>query len=238
MTEAMILRDISFKSPVENIVFDEVLLNLAEKGELGETLRFWESGEYFVVLGRISEEEKDVHIDKVTEDNIPVLRRCSGGGTVLQGKGCLNYSLVLSKEKDKELFSIKKSYEYILKKIVDSLKITDVVADYYPISDIALVDGKKKISGNAQKRSKKYILHHGTMLYDFDLKKIEMYLKMPSEVPDYRKKRDHLDFIANVNVSSGDIKKSISEVFCVKGENNILSEIEKKSISDLVLKYS
>ena len=50
----MIIKDISFKSPEENLLFDEVLLKMAEESEGQEFLRFWESEETFVVLGRAS----------------------------------------------------------------------------------------------------------------------------------------------------------------------------------------
>ena len=92
----MQLRDISFPTPQENITFDDVLLNLAEKHEAGEYLRFWESPSVFVVLGRIGRAEIDVNATNTKTDGIPVLRRSSGGGTVVQGPGCLNYSLILS----------------------------------------------------------------------------------------------------------------------------------------------
>ena len=51
----MILKDITLSTPEENIVYDEVLLSLAEQGQEGESLRFWESSSLFVVLGRILE---------------------------------------------------------------------------------------------------------------------------------------------------------------------------------------
>src|SRR5665213_1107089 len=114
----MQFRDISFPTPQENIVFDEVLFNLAEKHEAGEFLRFWESSRIFIVLGRIGNENVDVNADNVQKDSIPVLRRSSGGGTVLQGPGCLNYTLVLSKQKYSELNDLRKSYEWISDKVI------------------------------------------------------------------------------------------------------------------------
>ncbi|MDO8580218.1 MAG: lipoate--protein ligase family protein, partial [Candidatus Omnitrophota bacterium] len=169
----MILKDISFPSPQENILFDEVLLALAEKGGTDEILRFWESPSYFVVLGRISKPQDDLNIAEVARHQIPVVRRSSGGGTVLQGKGCLNYSLILSKDKNPQLADLKKSYQVILQQIITAFKKLDVEAQYFPISDIAIAHTQKKFSGNAQKRAKHFILHHGTILYAFDLNLIE-----------------------------------------------------------------
>ena len=95
----MQFRDVSLPTPEENIAFDEALWSLSEKQGADEYLRFWESPQIFIVLGRISREAEDIGLARTQEDNIRVLRRSSGGGTVVQGPGCLNYTLVLSKQK-------------------------------------------------------------------------------------------------------------------------------------------
>jgi lipoate-protein ligase A len=209
----MILKDISFPTPRENLSFDEELLNAAEQGYSGEALRFWESNQYFVVLGRISKEEEDVKITEVHRDRISVLRRASGGGTVLQGPGCLNYSLILSKDHDSAMYDLHKSYAFILNHIVQALGTIGVEAVFLPISDIALKENFKKISGNSQKRGRQFILHHGTILYDFDLKKIEQYLTVPKDLPAYRQGRSHSDFVTNVLRPKKEIKDAIQKVF-------------------------
>ena len=83
-------------SPQENIHLDEELLLKTELSKEGETLRFWESKEYFVVIGRSGKAEEECHLDRCSRDGIKIVQRLSGGGTVLQGPGCLNYSLILS----------------------------------------------------------------------------------------------------------------------------------------------
>ncbi len=235
----MILKDISFSTPHENIAYDDTLLKLAEEGQEGEVLRFWESPEMFVVLGRISKEEEDVDKEAVTRDNIPILRRSSGGGTVLQGPGCLNYTLILSKKCRPEVADLKKSYQYILNKIIAALETLGVEAFFHPISDITVnrprgsvstVQTKTdprglftvplKISGNAQKRGRNYILHHGTILYDFNLKNIEKYLKIPKSIPEYREKRPHLDFVTNIALSVTSLKQEVQKQFDQSDEKN------------------
>ena len=49
----------------------------------------------------------------------------------------------------------------------------------------------RKICGNAQRWKRRAFLHHGTILYDFDLAKIERYLRLPARQPDYRAGRAH-----------------------------------------------
>jgi len=230
----MLLKDVSFQVPEENIVYDEVLLHLAEQGYSQEVLRFWESPEMFVVLGRICKEHDDVKMDAVLKDRIPVLRRCSGGGTVLQGRGCLNYSLILSKERDRRISDLRQSYQVILGKVIAALKELGVQAVFCPISDIALAGSRKKISGNAQKRARKFILHHGTILYDLDLTQMETYLNIPEDVPEYRRGRSHLDFVANVPLDVENIKDGLKKVFGVDHEEKYLRKQEKDSLQSLL----
>jgi len=209
----MQFRDISFPTPQENIAFDEVLWRMAEKHEAGEYLRFWESAQVFIVMGRIGREEMDVNTSRAQKDRIPVLRRSSGGGTVVQGPGCLNYSLVLSKEKHPEINDLRRSYEWISVRVIEVLRQQGVEAYFRPTSDMATGAGEKKFSGNAQRRGKQYILHHGTILYRFDLSLISSYLNMPKDIPDYRKDRPHTDFVTNIPIDPRIFKEQLARAF-------------------------
>lgn len=205
----MIVKDISFVQAEENILYDEKLLDLAEQGLSDEILRFWEASEFFIVLGRISKPEIEVRTEEAAADGIRIIKRRSGGGTVLQGPGCLNYSLVLSLEKRPVLKDIKKSYEFVLGRISSSFNDIGIKAEFMPLSDMAL--SGRKFSGNAQWRRKRYMLHHGTILYQLPIERIEKYIKMPPVEPPYRQGRSHSDFLTNVNISAAAVKKNIQK---------------------------
>jgi len=209
----MIFLDISCNTPKENILLDEALLFLAEHGSAGESLRVWESDRKFIVLGRTSKIAEDINIEKVCSDNIPVLRRSSGGGTVLQGPGCLNYSLVLSKELHHEIRDLRSSYKYIFGKVISALKELNQPVQFAPISDLVISSQERKISGNAQKRGRNFILHHGTLLYNFDFCDVDKYLCMPRDVPKYRRGRGHLQFLSNLPLTREQIKNSLKKQF-------------------------
>src|SRR5690242_14068944 len=87
--------DLTLPSPAENLAADEALLDQCEAGAEGEILRFWEPREAFVVLGYANRAALEVDLPACQAHQIGVFRRCSGGGTVLQGPGCLNYSVIL-----------------------------------------------------------------------------------------------------------------------------------------------
>jgi len=210
----MIVKDISFASVEDNILYDENLFECAETGLGGETLRFWEMPSFCIVLGRVSKEPLEVKKDEAAKDDVNIVRRMSGGGTVLLGPGCLNYSLILSFADRPELKDIKKSYEYILGNICDSFQNIGIKAEFEPLSDMAI--GARKFSGNAQWRKKKFMLHHGTILYDFPIEKTERYLKMPPEEPPYRRGRSHSEFLCNAGAKAAEIKKAIEKAFTAK----------------------
>ena len=228
----MICKDISFAEPADNLLYEDVLLQQAETGRSGEVLRFWESSVYFIVLGKIGKAEDDIRLQETLRDGVPVLRRSSGGGTVLQGPGCLNYSLILRKDREKGMADLRQSYGLILEKVVQALSTLGVDTEYLPVSDLALTANHRKISGNAQKRGRQYILHHGTLLYDFDLAKIEQYLTMPKDMPLYRGKREHLDFVTNVSLGAAAFKKALQDAFAVSAAEELHSE-EEKRLEDL-----
>jgi lipoate---protein ligase len=75
--------------PSAQLAYDDVLLDLAEKGDISECFRLWRADETFVVLGRGNTFRTEVNLSRCEHDKIPIYRRQSGGGTVLQMPGVL-----------------------------------------------------------------------------------------------------------------------------------------------------
>jgi len=110
----MQLLDLTFKTPAENLACDETLLDFFEEHGGDGVLRFWEPTHYFAVVGYANHVQTEVDVPACAAGEIPILRRCSGGGTVLQGPGCLNYSLVLKIEEHGPLASITSANKFIM----------------------------------------------------------------------------------------------------------------------------
>jgi lipoate---protein ligase len=210
----MQLLDYTCATPEENVALEEALLLAAEAGDCGEVLRFWESRKHFVVLGAGGAVAKETHSELCRAENIPILRRCSGGGTVLQGAGCLNYTLVLDREARPELATIESTNRAILSSVVQALSSCGVNAQIDGISDITASGAK--LSGNAQRRRKRWILFHGTILHHFDLALISRYLREPEKQPDYRAHRPHAAFVQNVSVEPGEFKLALARSWTAK----------------------
>jgi lipoate-protein ligase A len=206
--------DLTFPTPAENLACDEALLDWCEEdsrqGE--EILRFWESAVPFVVVGYANKIELEVNAQACETRNIPVFRRCSGGGTVLQGKGCLNYALVLEIGANSHLASISGANKFIMEQNREAIHLA---AGHAPLirghTDLAF--GGRKFSGNSQRRHKNYLLFHGTFLLYFDLPLISETLKFPSREPDYRHQRDHADFLMNLELPAAVVKAAMQNVW-------------------------
>jgi len=203
--------DLSFADPAENLALDEALLESAGAPDSAGCLRFWESPVPFVALGVSQAAEKEAHLAHCREDGIAVLRRCSAGGCVLQGPGSLNYALALPLDRFPELRGIHASYADILGQLCRAFAELGIELTHQGISDLAL-DGRK-VSGNAQRRTKNTLLHHGTLLYRAEYGKMERYLREPRECPAYRCGRGHRDFVTVLPIDSDTVKRAVSQAF-------------------------
>lgn len=100
---------LTLETAAANLALDEALLEAAEAQPLSDSassraaalarpsgiLRLWEPQQYFVVLGRSSQSQQEVALATCARDGVPLLRRTSGGATIVAGPGCLMYALVL-----------------------------------------------------------------------------------------------------------------------------------------------
>ena len=207
----MTLIDLTLPTPAENLALDETLLDAAEGGSSGEALRFWESPTPFVVVGYANKIVSEVNVPACEARGIPILRRCSGGGTVVQGPGCLNYAVILRITDSGPTRSISAANQFIMERVRDGIQSAignrQSAISIQGHTDLAL--GNLKFSGNAQRRRKNFLLFHGTLLLNFDLRLINELLLMPSLQPDYRDGRTHDRFITNLALSGDAVKTAL-----------------------------
>jgi lipoate-protein ligase A len=200
--------DLTLPSPEQNLALDEALLELCDHHETSGVLRFWEPDRFFVVVGYANRVGGEVNVPFCHSAAIPIYRRCTGGGTVLQGPGCLNFSLLLPLDHAVELQSIPSANNYILG--IHAKTLSGLLRKHVQIrghTDLAI--GDLKFSGNAQRRRHHALLFHGSFLLEMDLAKIEQCLLLPSQEPDYRLGRSHQDFLMNLEIPAGVIKTAL-----------------------------
>lgn len=200
--------DLTLPTPAENLALDEALLDEAESASRPtETLRIWEPREPMVVVGRSSQVDVEVRLERCRKLGIPVLRRSSGGATIVTGPGCLMYGVVLSFELRPMLRAIDRAHQFVLGKIVSALTPLVPGVGFLGTSDLAV--GDCKFSGNSVRVKRNHLLYHGTLLYDFPLELVAECLAMPPREPDYRQGRGHESFVANLSLSAAAIRHAL-----------------------------
>jgi len=221
--------DLTFADPAENLACDDALLSWFEARRTEDSLlRIWQAECHFVVLGHSNKLNAEVHRSGCAAAGIPVQRRISGGGAVVQGPGCLNYSLILNTEVA-SLRSVSETFHHVLRrhqKVIEKLKGAEVRIE--GISDLTIAG--RKFSGNAQYRRRVHALVHGTFLLNFDLPLIERCLQMPARQPEYRCHRPHAEFIANLQIDAGRVRAGLIETW---DANHEFTEVPWAVIADL-----
>ncbi|MDP6060037.1 MAG: lipoate--protein ligase family protein, partial [Pirellulaceae bacterium] len=193
---ALNLLDVSHPTPEENLAYDEALLLAVENRQCRPCLRLWECSRDTVVAGSSSRVMAEVHVEACRRDGIPILRRCTGGGLVMLGRGCLVFTLVLPMSSGQRMRGVKAATCAILERNCSVLKAISPDIAVRGTSDLAI--GDRKVSGNSQRWLRRTLLHHGTLLYNFSINRVSRYLNFPERQPDYRRGRDHDSFLTNL----------------------------------------
>lgn len=209
--ETLRLFDVTRPTVAENLDDDLALLRAVQIDPAAATLRFWEPSEYAVVVGKSNLTEREVDVIACEADGVSIFRRASGGGAVVIGPGCLCFSLALSIPFEFSALGISGVTRALMQRLAAALSSPNEKVSVQGISDLAV--GDRKICGNSQRWLRSAFLHHGTILYDFDLPRVARYLKSPSREPDYRAGRSHLEFVANLRRSREELVQCLSRAW-------------------------
>ena len=146
-----------------------------------------------IVMGISGKPEKLVDTSKMASAPIPLIKRYSGGGTVIVDSDTLFVSFIFQKE----IHSFPCYPEPILrwseKFYQEALGIPD-----FQLRENDYVIGEKKCGGNAQYIKKNRFVHHTTFLWDFNPSHMD-YLLHPEKTPKYRGGRSHNAFLCKLN---------------------------------------
>lgn len=118
-----------------------------------------------IVVGKHQNTIEEINKEFVEKNKINVVRRITGGGAVYHDLGNINYSIITSAGGEELDFRL------LTKPIIEALSKIGISAEFNSRNDIT-IDGKK-FSGNAQFISNGRLLHHGTILFNSDLGKIQ-----------------------------------------------------------------
>ncbi len=152
-------------NPYFNLAAEEYLL----KNSREDVLMLWQN-EPSVVVGKHQNVMAEVNMDFIHENNIPVIRRISGGGTVYHDLGNVNLTLITASAKQESLIDFRK----FTQPVIDFLKQLYLDAVFEGKNNLTI--NGKKFSGNSAHVFKNKTLYHGTFLYQTDLGRLEKVL--------------------------------------------------------------
>ncbi len=162
-----------------------------------------------IVIGRNQNPYREIALWKAYQDQVPVIRRISGGGTVYHDPGNVNFTFVTSNFKGNI-----NNYKAFLDPIEKALNQMGIPVRFQGKSDLYL--GEKKVSGNAQSFHQNRLIHHGTLLFDADLSKLSDYLhgKIPETTgPSVVSNRASVGQIRPVWPKQGDVLDFCDDLF-------------------------
>jgi len=154
----------------------------------------WIPDKMYIVLGASNQAEEALYIDNVMQDAITVMKRPSGGQTVMLTPNNLIIAAVFS---DKRVLKPKDIFNTLNLLIISSIEESGLTElSLMGISDIAIAG--KKILGSAIYRNKDKLLYHAVLNLSESPATFEKYLKHPVKEPDYRNGRNHTDFVTSL----------------------------------------
>ncbi len=176
-------------SILEQLQIEEALLRLDKRNWVivnqGSTKRS-------IVMGISSKPEEHINLGKASQDQIPLIKRFSGGGTVIVDDDTLFITLIIQKE-----HSPCTPFPEKIMRWLEALFSPAFDIPQFALYQNDFVIGDQKCGGNAQYIRKDSWLHHVSFLWDYKQDSMD-YLLMPPKMPNYRAKRTHDDFLCKL----------------------------------------
>ncbi len=203
--------DLTLKGVATNLAIDEALLNELEESGGPPVLRTWELPGPAVVMGASCRLRDQVDVDACRADGVPIARRSSGGGSVVIGPGALNVAVVLPIDAHPTLRAIETAQRAVLEPIAAALRQLGRPVEILGLGD--LVVAGRKVAGSAQRRTRRGVLVHLTILDALPIAWIGRYLGVPPRPPAYRAGRDHAQFVANLGLGRAAVLAAVERAW-------------------------
>lgn len=166
---------------------------LAER-ENDRAMLTWVPEQPMVIVGSGSDPLAEVNLPEVESRGIPVVKRPTGGCSVLLTPKMLVVAFALYEEDQTKSSFYFRHFNEIVMNAMRSLGVTGL--RHAGTSDIAI--GDKKIAGSALYRNKNTVFYHVILNLAEDPSAIERVLTMPPRMPDYRQGRSHSEFVTSL----------------------------------------
>ena len=145
-----------------------------------------------IVMGISGQVQHLIHQEKLQKAPIPLIRRFSGGGTVIVDEDTLFITLICQ-ARDLSVSPFPRPLMQWTAELYRPL----FSSHPFRLEENDYVLGERKWGGNAQSIIKGRWLHHSSLLWDYKPDFMD-YLLMPTKMPIYRQGRSHADFLCSL----------------------------------------
>ncbi|XP_059642408.1 uncharacterized protein LOC132284332 [Cornus florida] len=147
-----------------------------------------------IVMGMSGKPPELLELGPILRDQVPVIRRFTGGGTVIVDHGTIFVTLICNKDDVPDVQPYPRPimawsgllYNEVFQGIGD-----------FKLRENDYVFGQRKFGGNAQSITKNRWIHHTSFLWDYEARNMA-YLKLPTRAPEYRLARSHMEFVCRM----------------------------------------
>jgi lipoate-protein ligase A len=133
----------------------------------------------YVCLGYHQDAAKELDLDYIAREGIPLFRREVGGGAVYLDRGQLFYQFILRKDDPRIPLDKGELFKFLLAPVIDTYREFGVPAEYKPVNDI--LSNGKKISGTGAAEIQERVVVVGNLLMDFNFDQMARVLRVPDE---------------------------------------------------------
>lgn len=183
----------------------------------------WRPDDIYIVLGRANNADSALHTDLVSRDRIRVLKRPSGGETVILSPSMAVFSIKfsqISRERPRSVFDMINSH------LIASFENAGIKnLNTKGISDISI--GNLKILGSSMYLNNNTLFYHAVLNVSEDISLISKYLKHPGKEPDYRNGRPHNEFVTSLHKEGYHLSVDEAEQLISNAFHSLQKEINK-----------
>ncbi len=196
-----------------------------------EYFMFWTT-KPTLMIGHFQNTIQEINSQFAKDNDIDIVRRNSGGGTIYTDPSCWQFSFITWKDSGHV-----KDFRDFTKPVIEALHKLGVEAVFSGRNDIHC--NGKKFSGNAQFGMKDRFLHHGAMLFDTNLENLVRSLNVTDEkiiskgIKSVRERVTNIRQYLNKDMNSLEFRDTMIEILRGDMEQIELSEKDLAAIDKI-----
>ena len=168
----MIYLESKIVDPYWNLALEQYLFETV--GQTADCFMLWQN-KGSIIIGRHQNTMEEINRAFVEANNIPVVRRLSGGGAVYHDLGNLNFTFITSQNQDSQLHM-----QSFCTPVIQTLNQLGVSAEISGRNDLTIQS--RKFSGNSQYVKGGRLLHHGTLMFSSELDVLDKALRVQKDI--------------------------------------------------------